>query len=132
MHLLIKNESATSGPAKRAYPRARPWIVDPAIKTCTPHPAGPGRDSYPSGHSSVAFAMATVLVALMPSRSKAILTRAQGYADNRIVCGYHFRSDDDAGRNFGIVVGKALLHTAAFKAPYDRAAAELRAAHLAP
>jgi acid phosphatase (class A) len=131
-HLVIKNESKASSAAKKAFMRDRPWIVDPGIKTCTPHAPGPQKNSYPSGHTSVGYAMAVVLASLAPGKSKAIMERARVFAENRIVCGYHFRSDDEAGKILGTLVANDLMRAPGFKAPYQAAAAELRAARLAP
>jgi acid phosphatase (class A) len=130
MHLVLKNESAASGAAKRVFHRPRPWEVDPSLKTCTPHAPGPANNSYPSGHASIGYAMAVVLARLMPGKANAIMARAAAYAENRIVCGYHFRSDIEAGKTFGLIVGNALLRNPGACPYYDAAAAELHAAHL--
>jgi acid phosphatase (class A) len=68
----------------------------------------------------------------MPGKTKAIMERARGYAEDRIVCGYHYRSDNEAGKTLGTLVANDLLRAPGFKAPYQAAAAELRAAHLTP
>jgi acid phosphatase (class A) len=131
-HLVIKNESKASSAAKKFFQRDRPWIVDPGIRTCTPHEPGPQKNSYPGGHASVGYAMAVVLSSLMPGKSKVVMERARVFAENRIVCGYHYRSDNEAGRALGTLVANDLMRAPGFKAPYQAAAAELRAAHLTP
>ncbi len=131
-HLVIKNESKASSAAKKFFQRDRPWMVDPGIRTCTPHAPGPQKTSYPGGHASVGYAMAVVLASLVPGKSKAIMDRARSFAENRIVCGYHYRSDNEAGKTLGTLVANNLMRAPEFKAPYQAAAAELRTAHLAP
>lgn len=132
IHVIVKNEGRASSAAKHVFRRDRPWIVDPSIKTCTPHWPGPAANSYPSGHSSVGFAIAVVLASLMPGKAKAILARAQNFAENRILCGYHFRSDIVAGKMFGILIGNDLMKAPGFRPYYRAAQAELHAVHLAP
>lgn len=122
-------EKEAASAAKNFFLRNRPWIVDPALKTCAR--ADPPRSSYPSGHATMAYAMAVVLAALMPEKAQAILARADDYAENRLVCGMHFRSDIVGGEALGTAVGVALLHNAQFRADFDAAEQELRAAHLA-
>jgi acid phosphatase (class A) len=125
-------EETATKPAKAYFHRDRPWIVDPAIKTCTPHKPGPAANTYPSGHATVGFAMAEVLAALMPQKSQAILARATAFAENRLICGYHFRSDIVAGQEFGSLLALHLMQSPAFAAQMAAAKAELQAANLTP
>lgn len=126
---VLKEEDADSKAAKAYFHRDRPWIVDASIKTCVPVKPGPAATSYPSGHTSLAFSMGVVLAALMPEKAQAILARASEFAEHRLVCGMHFRSDIVAGQQFGTVLALRLMEKPAFKAEMDAARAELRAAH---
>jgi acid phosphatase (class A) len=74
--------------------------------------------------------MGVVLASLMPDKAQAILTRASQFAENRLVCGVHFRSDIVAGQTLGTVIAVDLMQNADFRKEYDAAAAELSAAHL--
>lgn len=123
-------DEATKEP-KAFFHRDRPWLVDPAIQTCTPHKLGPAANSYPSGHSTVGFAMAQVLAALMPDKANAILARATLFAENRLVCGYHFRSDIVAGQELGTVLALKLMAQPDFQTRMAASRRELQAAHLA-
>lgn len=115
--------------AKRYFHRPRPYAVDPALKTCTPvKPGGKADNSYPSGHATRAFAMGVILASLVPDRAQAILARAEDYAQNRLVCGMHFRSDIVAGQQFGTVLALRLMETEPFRARMEAARAELRMA----
>ena len=42
--------------------------------------------------------MGVVLASLLPDKAQAILQRASVFAENRLICGVHFRSDIVAGR----------------------------------
>jgi acid phosphatase (class A) len=110
--------------AKVHFARKRPWIVDPSLKTCS-REDGP-LTSYPSGHTTMAYAMATVLVAADPARSSQVMARANAYGHERLVCAMHYRSDIEAGRTLGVEIGKTLLAKPAFQAEVRAAAAELK------
>ncbi|HEY2835687.1 MAG TPA: phosphatase PAP2 family protein [Rhizomicrobium sp.] len=126
---VLKEEDADSKAAKAYFHRDRPWIVDASIRTCVAVKPGPAANSYPSGHTSLAFSMGVVLAALIPEKAQAILARAEEFGERRLVCGVHFRSDIVAGQQFGTVLALRLMEKPAFKAEMEAARAELRAAH---
>lgn len=127
---VVKEESADAGAAKRYFHRDRPWIVDSSIASpCEAHGPGPAATSYPSGHATLAFSTGVVLAALMPDKGQAILARAEAYAENRLVCGMHFRSDIVAGQDLGTVVAVRLMQNPAFASEMEAARAELRSRH---
>jgi acid phosphatase (class A) len=132
LSLVGDEEEDDTKAAKDFFHRDRPWIVDASIHTCTPAKTGPAPNSYPSGHSTRGFAMGVVLAALIPAKSQAILARAAEYAENRLVCGVHFRSDITAGQQFGTVLALRLMQNAQFQAQMAAARADLAAAHLVP
>ena len=70
--------------------------------------------------------MAVVLAVALPSKAHAIMARADDYAESRLVCGVHFRSDVTAGRILGEEMGRSLLAKPAFRAEEAAAADELR------
>jgi acid phosphatase (class A) len=111
--------------AKTFYLRKRPWIVDPTLEPCAK--GDKPLSSYPSGHATMGYSMAVVLAAALPSKAPAIMARAGDYAESRLVCGVHFRSDVVAGRILGEEMGRRLLAKPAFKAEEAAAAQELRA-----
>jgi acid phosphatase (class A) len=126
---IAAEEGTDSKSAKSYFHRDRPWIVDPSIKTCVMVMPGPAANSYPSGHTSLSFAMGVVLASLVPEKSQVILARASEFAEHRLVCGMHFRSDIVAGQQFGTVVALRLMQKLSFQAEMEAARAELRAAH---
>ncbi|MEH6775150.1 MAG: phosphatase PAP2 family protein, partial [Cereibacter changlensis] len=89
----------------------------------------PGHGSWPSGHATEAFALATVLAGLLhrqvdapgtfsmqvasgPCASPAhVLKRvAMRIADNRVVAGVHYPFDSVAGAVLGTAIGEALVN----------------------
>jgi acid phosphatase (class A) len=126
---VLKEEDTDSKAAKAYFHRDRPWIIDSSIKTCVMVKPGPAANSYPSGHTSLAFSMAVVLAAVMPDKAQVILARASEFGEHRLVCGVHFRSDIVAGQQFGTALALRLMDNATFKTEMEAARAELRAAH---
>jgi hypothetical protein len=118
--------------AKRFFHRNRPYAEDGTLKTCTMVMPGKSENSYPSGHATRGFAMGEVLAALMPAKAQAILARSAEYAEHRLVCGVHYRSDTVAGRQYGTIIALRLMENPVFQAQMAKASAELSAAHLAP
>jgi acid phosphatase (class A) len=126
---VTEEQGSDSGRAKTFFHRDRPWIVDASDVTCTMVLPGPAANSYPSGHSTLAWSNAVVLAALMPEKSQIILARARDYAENRLVCGMHCRSDIAAGQQLGTAVAIKLMANPVFQAQMETARNELRAAH---
>jgi acid phosphatase (class A) len=128
--MVAEEEDTDSKVAKAYFHRLRPYGADPSLKTC--EPVKPGKaaklNSYPSGHSTLAFSLGVVLADLMPGKSQAILARSTQYAERRLVCGVHYRSDIVAGQQFGTILAMRLMENPAFQAQMEKARAELRAA----
>ena len=121
----VRNEEKGAAKlAKNYFQSNRPWVLDPALKTCTR--ADAPQSSYPSGHSTMGYSMAIVLAALVPDKAPAILDRARTYAENRIVCGVHYRSDIVAGQALGTAVAEKLLADPRFAADFGAAKSELQ------
>jgi acid phosphatase (class A) len=68
-----------------------------------------------------------VLAQVMPDKSQAILARSAQYAENRLICGVHYRSDIVAGQEFGTLVALKLMQKPAFQQQMAAAQAELKA-----
>ena len=94
--------------AKYTYWMIRPPQTDPGIVTTFPVPNHP---SYPSAHSCVSAAAATVLGALFPDRTTELNGWVTEAGLSRMYAGIHYRFDITAGRNLGEAVGQwALAH----------------------
>jgi acid phosphatase (class A) len=128
LKMVVEEEDGDTKMAKTFFHRPRPYSVDASLKTCEPVKPGKAPNSYPSGHASLAFSMGVVLASLVPEKSQAVLARASDYAEHRLVCGVHYRSDIVAGQQFGTILALRLMQNPAFRAQMDLAKAELRAA----
>jgi acid phosphatase (class A) len=122
----IRNDmSAVESYAKGHFARLRPWAIDPSIKGCPIAPNKPPNTSYPSGHASSGFALAVVLAAILPDRAADLLARARDYAEHRLVCGVHYRSDIVASEVLATVTVREMMHNEKFLALMTSARAEL-------
>lgn len=54
--------------------------------------------SYPSGHTILGWSAALLLTELAPEHADTILARAYMYGQSRVIAGFHWQSDVDAGR----------------------------------
>jgi len=113
---------------KNFFKRPRPYITDPSIKICVEAEQGGELASYPSGHATMAYSMGVVLAHLLPDRSSTVMERAKLYADNRLRCGVHHRSDIVAGQVLGTLVAVELLQNSTFQTMLAASREELRAA----
>jgi len=121
-------EKAAAKAAKLWFARNRPWIVDPRLQSCSK--SDEPQSSYPSGHATMGYSMGLVLAQIEPVHASQIMARASEYAENRLVCGMHFRSDIVAGQALGGIVAAKLMANPAFRQDVGAAAAELKAAGL--
>ena len=95
---LLTTDQAGKLP-KNHYMRMRPYVFydEPTIY--------PGDEawlrtngSYPSGHTILGWSAALLLTEVAPDRSDVILARGFEYGQSRVIAGYHWQSDVDAGR----------------------------------
>jgi hypothetical protein len=96
--------------AKYRFLTLRPTMADPTITTVYPLPNHP---SYPSGHSCVSSAAATVLSAYFPARAEKLRADVFEAGLSRIYGGIHYRFDVVAGQTLGSL-------TATWAMAYDR------------
>jgi acid phosphatase (class A) len=128
----LRNEDSVAAKQAKAYfKRARPFEIDgKALDVCDD--AHDSKNSYPSGHSTMAWSAAAVLANLMPGNAQVIFAHTTDYVESRLVCGVHYRSDLEAGHVLGTALVARLMTKPAFAAEVEAARAELTAAHIAP
>ena len=115
---------------KNYFKTKRPYQVDADIHACVaPKPSNLDR-SYPSGHTTMGYAMGVVLANLVPEKAKEIMERSRLYGENRINCGAHFPSDVSGGQVLGTLVAKELLKNNEFQLLMRASKEELASAGL--
>ena len=120
---VIATEDVVDDHAKKAFNRPRPYMLDEQI-----HPLlkKSKSGSWPSGHSTVGYLMATVLGDLVPEKRNALFARASVYAENRLVAGFHYRSDTVMSRTGAALIAQKMAEQPDFQAELDAAKTELR------
>jgi acid phosphatase (class A) len=128
----LRNEDSVAAKQAKAYfKRARPFEIDgKALDVCDD--AHDSKNSYPSGHATMAYSASAVLANLMPGNAQVILAHATDYVESRLYCGVHYRSDLEAGHVLGVTLVQKLMTKPEFTAELEAARAELTAAHIAP
>src|SRR5262249_55513672 len=91
---------------RRAIGRPRPWRVYPE-----PRPLGhvPRDPSFPSGHTTIAFAAATVLTYYRPRWAPAFFLLAVAIGYSRVYVGVHYPLDVLGGALLGLLVGGIVI-----------------------
>jgi len=122
---LTEDGAVVTAPAKAGFGRPRPYAVARDLQPACPVATSP---AYPSGHATVGYVMGVVLAMMVPEQRERVFARTQEFAESRLVCGVHYRSDIDAGRIAGTVLAAMARRHPDFQRDFTAAQAELRAA----
>jgi acid phosphatase (class A) len=99
LQLIRPHNSNICTAVKLTYFRLRPFAL---LGEQTPLPAKEysyaQTSTYPSGHACYAWAVALVLAEVAPDRQNQLLARAYDFGYNRVIVGFHWPTDVDAGR----------------------------------
>jgi len=121
-----EDQQADSEPVKNKFDRVRPYNNDATLHPVCKLKKIP--DSYPSGHSMTGYLMALTLASMIPEKRDAIFARADDYLHNRLVCGVHYPSDLQAGKEVAYALFGVMEDNPKFKAERAAAEAEIRKA----
>jgi acid phosphatase (class A) len=124
------NAGHEAGVFKNYFKTKRPYQADSNIQACVAPKVSNLDRSYPSGHTTMGYAMGIVLANLIPEKAKEIMERARLYGENRINCGAHFPSDVSGGQVLGTLVAKELLKNNEFQLLMKASKEELYSAGL--
>jgi acid phosphatase (class A) len=128
----VRNDSGVNTkPAKMAFNRPRPYNLDTKLKpVCKTHMGAEAANdaSYPSGHTTTGYLEALVLAAMVPEKRDAIFARAEDYANNRLICGVHYRSDLDGSKRLSYASYALMTVNPQFQKEFTAARTELREA----
>lgn len=85
--------------AKAYYMRIRPYMFfhEPTLAPWDEEELS-HNGSYPSGHTILGWTTALLLTELAPEHADTILARGYMYGQSRVIAGFHWQSDVDAGR----------------------------------
>ena len=111
-------------PAKDLFHRPRPYVDNAGITPCEPEPRSKG--SFPSSHAGTGTLFALLLETEFPGLKDRLDRRGDDFGYSRVVCGFHYPSDVEAGRKAGKALAENLLADPKFRRHLDRAADEIR------
>ncbi len=111
--------------AKEHYARKRPFLVEDGPICIAREDWLVQQGSYPSGHAAAGWMWALILSELAPDRAEALMVRGRAFGDSRVVCGVHYPSDIEAGREVAVATLSRLRTDPAFEADLRTARAEL-------
>ncbi|MBN2980013.1 phosphatase PAP2 family protein [Cohnella algarum] len=92
--------------AKRSMPRLRPYQVFPQARTGRRPLQDP---SFPSGHTTAAFALLTPWMIAMPGMFPLLLAVGLGVALSRVYFGLHYPSDTAVGAMLGFLTALLMI-----------------------
>ena len=125
MDSVWKQSKASSKALKKVYFRKRPYVQ---LGEHTSVPAWEERartsSSYASGHANMGWCLALVLAEVAPECQDEVLRIGFNYGYDRVIIGYHWASDVEAGRILACGVVARLHADPAFRALLSKARAE--------
>ena len=129
LYTLLQDVGATcdsiSDRAKQEYKRTRPFVYYNQ-QTLVPEQEEShiNNGSYPSGHTVLGWTMALLLSDINPAVADQLLARGFEYGQSRVIAGYHWQSDVDAGRLGGSVLYAKLQGNERFREQLAKAKQE--------
>lgn len=104
--LLLKahqTEMQAGSSAKKYFKRVRPYqqFHEPSGRPDSENPTD--FTSYPSGHTHASWLAGMILTAIDPECTEGIMKVAYELGQSRVILGYHYQSDVDAGRIAGSI-----------------------------
>ena len=127
MYRAHKTEQQAGASAKAHFRRVRPYQLFKE-ESGVPRSENPTDfTSYPSGHTHASWLEGMILTALDPEHTEEIMKIAYEMGQSRVIVGFHYQSDVDAGRLAASVTFARLCAIPEFREQLDKAAAEYRA-----
>lgn len=122
---VINDAVKATSTTKRHHNRQRPFLHYGEGTLIPEEEETHHTPSYPSSHSAAGWAVALVLSELHPDSAEAILGTGLDYGISRIIAGYHYKSDVDAGQLVASACVARLHADKAFAEHYRQAVSEV-------
>lgn len=103
---IILNSIIGEGILKHTFQRQRPFMEVPNISLLIPKPSS---YSFPSGHTSTAFAAAAIIASQLKNYKVLVIAMAASIAFSRLYLFVHYPSDILAGIITGLISAKIVL-----------------------
>ena len=125
--LTMKRVYPSLKAGKEVFRRPRPVVPHPEDATCRPDLAKKFDRfaSYPSGHTTMAWALGLALTSVAPGDPVPVLKLGYSAGDSRAICGAHWQSDVEAGRELAAAVFARIMGDPDYLAAAAASRAEL-------
>ena len=111
--------------AKSTFPRRRPFDqFNESTLIVSGESLAKSTSSYVSEHAAIGWATALILAEINIDRQDTILSRGYQFGESRVITGYNYESDVEAGRVVGMTTVARLHANEAFMAQLEKAKAE--------
>lgn len=112
--------------AKRHFARVRPYqqFNEPSAVPQAENPTD--YTSYPSGHTHASWLAGLILTAIDPDHTEAIMKTAYELGQSRVIVGFHYQSDIEAGRVAGSITFARLCAEEEFQKLLKKAMKEFK------
>ncbi len=126
MYRLHMTEQQAGAGAKQYFHRVRPYqqFKEPSSVPNSESPTD--FTSYPSGHTHAAWLVGMAFTVLDPAHTEEIMKVAYEIGQSRVIVGFHYQSDVDAGRLAGSITFARLCSEPEFQKQLHRAVKEFQ------
>jgi len=128
LYLLLQRAHATewtsNASVKAYYHRVRPYQQFKETSLVPEHESPTDYSSYPSGHTMVSWLVGMILTAIDPQHTESIMKVAYEMGQSRVIAGYHYQSDIEAGRYSASILFARLCAEPEFLALLEQARQE--------
>ncbi|MCQ2279126.1 MAG: phosphatase PAP2 family protein [Bacteroidales bacterium] len=119
-------EWTNNASVKRHYRRPRPYQQFADSTLVPEHVNLHDSTSYPSGHTMVSWMEGLVLCVIAPEYTEEIMQVAYELGQSRVIAGYHYQSDVDAGRLCASILFARMCSNPDYLALLEKAKAEYK------
>jgi len=124
LHRAHLTEQQAGRSAKSYFHRVRPYQQFKEPTAVPEHESSTDFTSYPSGHTHASWLVGMILTAVDPANTEQIMKVAYELGQSRVIVGFHYQSDVDAGRVAGSITFARLCAIPEFIEMLQAAAAE--------
>ncbi len=121
LHLTEQQAGAS---AKEYFHRVRPYQQFKEPSGVPRHENPTDFTSYPSGHTHASWLVGLTLASLDPAHTEGIMKVAYELGQSRVIVGFHYQSDVDAGRVAASITFARVMSEPEFQKLYEKAKKE--------
>lgn len=121
LHLTEQQAGAS---AKAFFHRVRPYQQFKEPSGVPRHENATDFTSYPSGHTHASWLVGLALASIDPEHTEGIMKVAYELGQSRVIVGFHYQSDVDAGRVAASITFARVMSEPEFQKQYEKARKE--------